>query len=572
MLTSATEEGQDQDQDNLGLLRKVKCPACQRDQYEWPSSSIEGNDCEKAEDENMHCVNTCPSIQVLDKVMEWIESVQVVPFSSNDEGNECDICWICHAAQYTFSGRFREAIYKATEVYQPSRNEVSSSDSVKVCDMSSSGFPPLSATLSSLSPVNSLVPRTKQKVNAITIKSSLESSSETKTKQSNSMSPSKRRIRPATMISPQRSDESFSKGVAVGNIASLPSEDPISLNCLHNFSSPPISLPLHERTIEANLRNKDYSLGKKSLSRSSLSSKTKNVWGRSSHKIDDIQKGKVKTSGSGTDTFDERDRCPISFENLRPTLQKLAAVFSLILKHRLVPSLPSDIAGVVRLLSKHGSSYEQSNTRVLSLRQVFSHKNSCAYFAREVIEKGETILLTMPYHILRSLVNQKDVKDSSPRFIQKADLLLTQYQMLLVDLADDNLIGKATKFNFTQNFKSERDSRHNWRSTELSRVYSNREASRDLFLRLFRKFQDSKSALGLSKGNSHEKMREESISVIRQLDPANMHWFAELFCDLLLQIGLVPLQETDAEVLKRVNDVDKLQVRAKHIRLPTFLF
>jgi len=572
MLTSANEE--DQDQDNLGLLRKVKCPACQRDQYDWPSSSIEGNDCDKAEDGNIHSVNACPSIQVLVKVMEWIESVQVVPFSGNDEGNECDICWNCHAAQYTFSSHFREAIYKATEVYQPLRNEVSSSDSVKVCDVSSSGFPPLSASLSSssLSLVNSLVPRTTKKMNAITIESSLESSSGTKTKQSNSMSPSKRRIRPAAMISLQRCNESLSKGVAVGNIASLPSEEPISINCLHSFSSPQISLPLHERTIEANLRNKGYSLGKQSLSTSSLSSKIKNVWGRSSNEIVDIQKSKGKTSGSVTETFDERDRCSISFENLRPTLQKLAAVFSLILKHRLVPSLPSDIAAIVRLLSKHGSSYEQSNVRVLNLRQVFSHKNSCACFAREVIEKGESILLTMPYHILRSLVNQKDIKYMSPRFIQKADLLLTQYQMLLVDLADDNFIGKATKFNFTQNFKSERDSRHNWRSTELSRVYSNREASRDLFLRLFRKFQDSKSALGLSKGNSHEKMREESISVIRQLDPVNMHWFAELFCDLLLQIGLVPLQETDAEVLKRVNDVDKLQVRVKHICHPTFQF
>jgi len=41
---------------------------------------------------------------------------------------------------------------------------------------------------------------------------------------------------------------------------------------------------------------------------------------------------------------------------------------------------------------------------------------------------------------------------------------------------------------------------------------------------------------------------------------SNIPWFAELFTDLLLQIGLVPMQELDADILKNVADKDRLQV------------
>ena len=39
----------------------------------------------------------------------------------------------------------------------------------------------------------------------------------------------------------------------------------------------------------------------------------------------------------------------------------------------------------------------------------------------------------------------------------------------------------------------------------------------------------------------------------------NMSWFVEFFTELLLQIGLVPIQETDADILKNVTDKEKLQ-------------
>ena len=38
-----------------------------------------------------------------------------------------------------------------------------------------------------------------------------------------------------------------------------------------------------------------------------------------------------------------------------------------------------------------------------------------------------------------------------------------------------------------------------------------------------------------------------------------MPWFADFFTELLLQIGLVPIQETDVDILNNVSDKDKLQ-------------
>ena len=47
----------------------------------------------------------------------------------------------------------------------------------------------------------------------------------------------------------------------------------------------------------------------------------------------------------------------------------------------------------------------------------------------------------------------------------------------------------------------------------------------------------------------------------QRLLPGNIAWFAEYFCELLCQIGLVPMQETDKEIVKHVGDKDRLKVR-----------
>ena len=51
--------------------------------------------------------------------------------------------------------------------------------------------------------------------------------------------------------------------------------------------------------------------------------------------------------------------------------------------------------------------------------------------------------------------------------------------------------------------------------------------------------------------------------MIQGLLPGNFDWFSGLFTDLLLQIGLVAVEETDKDVLKQVADKDRLKVRGE---------
>ena len=47
--------------------------------------------------------------------------------------------------------------------------------------------------------------------------------------------------------------------------------------------------------------------------------------------------------------------------------------------------------------------------------------------------------------------------------------------------------------------------------------------------------------------------------MMRIILPSNIPWLAELFTELLLQIGLVPMQELDAEIIKNVANKERLQ-------------
>jgi hypothetical protein len=57
---------------------------------------------------------------------------------------------------------------------------------------------------------------------------------------------------------------------------------------------------------------------------------------------------------------------------------------------------------------------------------------------------------------------------------------------------------------------------------------------------------------------------------VQGLAVGNIGWFVNFFCDLLLQIGLVPIGETDGDVLKQVADQKRLQVSI-HFKLYMFV-
>jgi len=111
-------------------------------------------------------------------------------------------------------------------------------------------------------------------------------------------------------------------------------------------------------------------------------------------------------------------------------------------------------------------------------------------------------------------------------------------------------------------FNHERDSRHNFKSREELQLYKNREAVRDAFLYQLRSFLNVRGKVVdvASADEAISRIKSSSRDVVNLILDTNLPWFTEFFCDILVQIGLVPLEETDADVLKIAsNDQDKLQ-------------
>ncbi len=86
--------------------------------------------------------------------------------------------------------------------------------------------------------------------------------------------------------------------------------------------------------------------------------------------------------------------------------------------------------------------------------------------------------------------------------------------------------------------------------------------NQDVFLFQLRAFQQIRSTI-IHPNEVNKSLQEITkqckemihITLLRR----NIPWFVEFFTELLLQIGLVPIQETDDDILNNVTDKDKLQ-------------
>ena len=94
-------------------------------------------------------------------------------------------------------------------------------------------------------------------------------------------------------------------------------------------------------------------------------------------------------------------------------------------------------------------------------------------------------------------------------------------------------------------------------------LFNNREESRDKFMFQLRAFQEIRgTVLDPAQANVYiSDIKVACREMIQGLLPGNFDWFSGLFTDLLLQIGLVAVEETDKDVLKQVADKDRLKVR-----------
>jgi hypothetical protein len=240
-------------------------------------------------------------------------------------------------------------------------------------------------------------------------------------------------------------------------------------------------------------------------------------------------------------------------------LAHLVDVYCTLIDKCLVPSSLLELHLLFRVLSmENRQATETPDTAAPALlNTVLSSPSRRIYFAKEALRRQARIIRGLGPPLWKELLQYPPFRKLLPSL---ADELETVLQKARSDSTFSMIPGVNQTALLTLPFNQERDSRHNYRTSEEQSVYQNREISRDAFLYQLRAFLSVRGkvvdasrvtkAIGV--------VKQSSRTVVQGLLDANLFWFSEFFCDLLLQIGLVPLEETDKELLS-IADMDKLQ-------------
>jgi len=353
---------------------------------------------------------------------------------------------------------------------------------------------------------------------------------------SNQLQKQKRRMKPspATHKSP------------LGNIEMLPSEDPISLRPVNEVWKASIALKASQTSIVVS-------------ELVSAPTPPSTIWGAtaapSKHNTIPIQELQLSET---TSPFPQTISVQLSdMPILKENLGRLARLYVSLMLNLLVPSTSMELHLLVRLLAVSDSKVVptmdlKENTG--SLKHLFVSPSACRFFAISVFYAITPLVYNLPSEIVTALIECPPFRENMPDLI--AALTAARSAKVNEDLAGTPHSTPMLSLPFVQ----QRDSRHNYKTKEELAMFKNREESRDAFLHQLRFFQNTRGKiLDTSELNaSVQKVKVASKNVIQSIHKLNMNWFADFFCELLLQIGLVPMEETDAELLS-ISDTDKIQ-------------
>jgi hypothetical protein len=228
-----------------------------------------------------------------------------------------------------------------------------------------------------------------------------------------------------------------------------------------------------------------------------------------------------------------------------PQLKNLIDTYCTLIRSSLVPSTALELHLLIRLLTLTQGTETSSGESELS--EILCSTSRCLYFSCQVLRKLAYILRGIGMPLLPELVRCRPFYSQLPELAQEFELLIEEQAAR--GLSTSALpVGNQTAL-LTLPFNQQRDSRHNYKSREEQALYKNREESRDAFLYQLRAFLSVRGKLvdAAQADKAIRKVKMSSRVVVDDVTDVNMSWFAGFFSDLLLQIGLVPLQETDKE-------------------------
>lgn len=237
-------------------------------------------------------------------------------------------------------------------------------------------------------------------------------------------------------------------------------------------------------------------------------------------------------------------------------IDNVSSLYTTLILNNLVPSTPLELHLLVGLLTVKESATRPKEIHLL--RSILVSPIACRAFAVKSLTKLKTILGNLHLQVLAAFVECPPVRELVPDLVEELSARLQERQTSLV--ITDTGIGGGMQPILALPFDKARDSRHNYKSQAESALYKNREESRDAFLYQLRHFQNVRGrVVDTSQLDSALlKIRQGARNVVQGVQTPNMHWFAQLFSDLLLQLGLVPMEETDKDLLS-ITDKEKLQ-------------
>ena len=263
-----------------------------------------------------------------------------------------------------------------------------------------------------------------------------------------------------------------------------------------------------------------------------------------------------------TSTPTDTECKPIAREKLR----RLAAIYCAILKSHLAPFILLEFHLLMRLISLSDtvekSQLKPTNNKTHALAEIFQSEACCIYFVSQALVSLEGMITNMGHETIKMFLALPALQQHCPTLVATLKDTMNRDKATLIFETGQKALGSDSKTpHLTLPFDYERDSRHNYRSLDLSRLFKEREELRDSFLYQLRAFQEVRGKLmgNEESDNIINSIKREARDMMKNVSPGNIDWFVNLFCDLLLQIGLLPVGETDSEVLRHVTDKKRLQ-------------
>ncbi|TMW59035.1 hypothetical protein Poli38472_007180 [Pythium oligandrum] len=265
---------------------------------------------------------------------------------------------------------------------------------------------------------------------------------------------------------------------------------------------------------------------------------------------------------------------PTPHKHTPPPVQKeanrqAAKLYGFLITHRLVQNICQELRALVALLFRPScnSGVESPEIEPCTAANEFCNSEVATAFAAIALETAEPVLshlgADMVQLIAKTLEDFRLCGDLPSRLhhtLQEREERRVQESAKIGCELPIETKGTALR-DYTLPFCEETDSRLNYRSPGESVLYSNREKVRDAFLSQLRTYQKRQnSLLAADQDRAATAAAEDARSLLRDVLPENMWWFARFFVMELVQVGSNPLGESDNELVSKIME-DKMVVK-----------